>query len=59
MDGDLIKQIKLIDMNGRNIRQVEGNTTQLTVSLTGLSAGVYIATVYNGGDPISTKVIVR
>lgn len=59
MDGDKIKRIEFTDMNGRQIRQVDGNTTSLTVSLTGLSAGVYIATVHNGSVPIRTKVVVR
>ena len=59
MDGDLIKRIEFTDMNGRQVRLVNGNTAQLTVSLTGLSAGVYIATVHNGSAPIRIKVMVR
>lgn len=58
-DGNLIKRIELTDMNGWQVRRVNGNTTQLTVSLSGLSAGVYIATVHDGGNPIRTKVVVK
>jgi hypothetical protein len=54
-----MKKIEIIDAQGKNVKTVNCNATEMNVSLDGLNAGFYTVTIGSDKGTITRKLIIE